>query len=384
MDPEALEALRTMAREAMIQGAMRIHMEQTSGNPAPMAPQDALCNLARESLWRACLETSAASQARPENNSATSAAAGSSAAAAAAASIDHYSAAAAAVGEEEERQDRSRQQMRDIFLDAIADGSIYSAIRGLRFGNGQNNAGGAGEDQPISQDAPPVLGDFGVGGTTGDPSVVSTSAAAAAAAAFEGSDGVSASGSELTMEEQEARTSLLPYPASFAGQLTATLDAVMSTQLTAEASAPEVASAAEEEAIDSASAEEPRHLIQRLASRETLLQASMDGRLFEALQAVRSSAMEEAARNNAEGQRLAALAVEEARRGAQQLLTGVVELALAAACTICLECLEPAQDIGVLPCSHVFHCACVEQWLRGRRTCPNCRTEVEVAGAAVA
>lgn len=42
-------------------------------------------------------------------------------------------------------------------------------------------------------------------------------------------------------------------------------------------------------------------------------------------------------------------------------------------CTICLGDLERGSMAGWLPCSHVFHPACITQWLQTSRLCPICR-----------
>eukprot|EP00884_Botryococcus_braunii_P009551 jgi/Botrbrau1/18598/Bobra.0367s0040.1 len=50
-------------------------------------------------------------------------------------------------------------------------------------------------------------------------------------------------------------------------------------------------------------------------------------------------------------------------------------------CVVCLE--EYAEsDVTVvrLPCSHLYHPECIEQWLKLRKTCPLCLVEVEIAG----
>eukprot|EP00928_Gymnodinium_smaydae_P078124 TRINITY_DN6177_c0_g2_i1.p1 TRINITY_DN6177_c0_g2~~TRINITY_DN6177_c0_g2_i1.p1 ORF type:complete len:574 (+),score=100.33 TRINITY_DN6177_c0_g2_i1:121-1842(+) len=48
-------------------------------------------------------------------------------------------------------------------------------------------------------------------------------------------------------------------------------------------------------------------------------------------------------------------------------------------CAICLEELVPGrEDLRALACGHVYHHACVEEWLSQRRSCPLCTTEVVV------
>uniref|UniRef100_A0A7S3FEE8 RING-type domain-containing protein n=1 Tax=Prasinoderma singulare TaxID=676789 RepID=A0A7S3FEE8_9VIRI len=47
-------------------------------------------------------------------------------------------------------------------------------------------------------------------------------------------------------------------------------------------------------------------------------------------------------------------------------------------CVICLNKFRAKQAVRELPgCCHVFHKACVDQWLRTQRTCPVCRIIVE-------
>lgn len=45
-------------------------------------------------------------------------------------------------------------------------------------------------------------------------------------------------------------------------------------------------------------------------------------------------------------------------------------------CAICIDSLEPDDDIRALSCHHVFHSACVTPWLTTRRAlCPLCKTD---------
>jgi hypothetical protein len=45
-------------------------------------------------------------------------------------------------------------------------------------------------------------------------------------------------------------------------------------------------------------------------------------------------------------------------------------------CSICMEGFTEGDILRVLPCSHEFHSACVVHWLKIRKNCPLCRTEI--------
>ncbi|KAI8767464.1 E3 ubiquitin-protein ligase arkadia-B isoform X2 [Biomphalaria glabrata] len=49
-------------------------------------------------------------------------------------------------------------------------------------------------------------------------------------------------------------------------------------------------------------------------------------------------------------------------------------------CTICLSEFETGEDVRRLPCMHLFHSECVDQWLATNKNCPICRVDIE-AGA---
>ncbi|CAG5136772.1 unnamed protein product [Candidula unifasciata] len=49
-------------------------------------------------------------------------------------------------------------------------------------------------------------------------------------------------------------------------------------------------------------------------------------------------------------------------------------------CTICLSEFETGEDVRRLPCMHLFHSECVDQWLSTNKKCPICRVDIE-AGA---
>ena len=42
-------------------------------------------------------------------------------------------------------------------------------------------------------------------------------------------------------------------------------------------------------------------------------------------------------------------------------------------CTICLSEFEVEEDVRRLPCMHLFHVECVDQWLGQNKRCPICR-----------
>lgn len=46
-------------------------------------------------------------------------------------------------------------------------------------------------------------------------------------------------------------------------------------------------------------------------------------------------------------------------------------------CTICLSEFEDSEDVRRLPCMHLFHKACVDQWLSSNKRCPICRVDIE-------
>lgn len=46
-------------------------------------------------------------------------------------------------------------------------------------------------------------------------------------------------------------------------------------------------------------------------------------------------------------------------------------------CTICLSLFEVENDVRRLPCMHLFHMDCVDQWLMTNKHCPICRVDIE-------
>ncbi|PVD36432.1 hypothetical protein C0Q70_03416 [Pomacea canaliculata] len=46
-------------------------------------------------------------------------------------------------------------------------------------------------------------------------------------------------------------------------------------------------------------------------------------------------------------------------------------------CTICLSEFEEGEDVRRLPCMHLFHIECVDQWLATNKKCPICRVDIQ-------
>ncbi|KAF6261915.1 hypothetical protein COO60DRAFT_714761 [Scenedesmus sp. NREL 46B-D3] len=59
-------------------------------------------------------------------------------------------------------------------------------------------------------------------------------------------------------------------------------------------------------------------------------------------------------------------------------------LAAASMCTICQCDYEDADMARLLPCGHMYHQECVDQWLGANKTCPICNQEVPAIPAAAA
>ena len=45
-------------------------------------------------------------------------------------------------------------------------------------------------------------------------------------------------------------------------------------------------------------------------------------------------------------------------------------------CCICLQEFISNEEIVELPCNHIYHKQCIEEWLKVNRNCPSCRIDV--------
>jgi len=50
-------------------------------------------------------------------------------------------------------------------------------------------------------------------------------------------------------------------------------------------------------------------------------------------------------------------------------------------CAICLSNLEPGDALKTMPCAHVYHGACLVEWLVVRANCPLCKRGLSEGGA---
>jgi hypothetical protein len=61
----------------------------------------------------------------------------------------------------------------------------------------------------------------------------------------------------------------------------------------------------------------------------------------------------------------------------EQLTKTILNENLVNNCSICIDCLKKNEEIIELPCNHIFHSACILEWLeKYNYHCPICRKEV--------
>jgi len=46
-------------------------------------------------------------------------------------------------------------------------------------------------------------------------------------------------------------------------------------------------------------------------------------------------------------------------------------------CTVCIADFEESDGIRMLPCTHIYHIACIDDWLKRKKNCPMCRKSIE-------
>ena len=49
-------------------------------------------------------------------------------------------------------------------------------------------------------------------------------------------------------------------------------------------------------------------------------------------------------------------------------------------CAICLSEYEEGEELRVLPCKHVFHRECIDEWLANDERCPTCKRSIRGEG----
>jgi len=64
------------------------------------------------------------------------------------------------------------------------------------------------------------------------------------------------------------------------------------------------------------------------------------------------------------------------RRNLETLHAGLLPTS-SAICSICLEDYSnPDIKVNKLPCSHLYHKDCIQEWLHDNDSCPECRSEI--------
>ncbi|XP_041368639.1 uncharacterized protein LOC121382986 isoform X2 [Gigantopelta aegis] len=48
-------------------------------------------------------------------------------------------------------------------------------------------------------------------------------------------------------------------------------------------------------------------------------------------------------------------------------------------CQICLAKFETGEELRILPCTHEYHTACIDEWLKRNATCPVCRNNISTS-----
>lgn len=52
-------------------------------------------------------------------------------------------------------------------------------------------------------------------------------------------------------------------------------------------------------------------------------------------------------------------------------------------CPICLIEFEDDEDVRNLPCKHIFHVACIDEWLKRNTSCPMCKSNVDLDAVSI-
>ncbi len=73
-----------------------------------------------------------------------------------------------------------------------------------------------------------------------------------------------------------------------------------------------------------------------------------------------------------------------ARRRSQAALLPVAtvtetdERVLTLSCSVCLEVYAVEEQVKTLPCLHMYHAKCIDEWLANDSACPVCKTPIDV------
>ena len=75
----------------------------------------------------------------------------------------------------------------------------------------------------------------------------------------------------------------------------------------------------------------------------------------------------------------------EASKGASEALINTIPTTVITenlsveerSCPICLNEMEVGTEVRSLPCNHLYHKDCVDEWLRVNASCPTCRFKIQ-------
>ena len=59
-----------------------------------------------------------------------------------------------------------------------------------------------------------------------------------------------------------------------------------------------------------------------------------------------------------------------------QTITYDLDTATFFQCGICMDSFHESEELKMLPCDHIFHVDCMNQWIQNNKTCPFCEQAI--------